>query len=391
VKADVLHLIDNFEQGGTERQALQLVRMLAESGRFNVRLACFERRGVLLEEAERLGLGEIEEYPLRSFYDANAARQFARFARRLKRERVRVVHAHGFYTNVFGVLGAALAGVPARVASRRESRVFRTPARERFERRVVFPLAHAVIANAEAVRAELTGGGVPARKVFTVYNGLDLARVAPTLAREEALEVLGLPRGRRFVTLVANMGHPVKDQPTFLRAAQSVRSAAPDAAFVLAGEGPLAEEYRALAARLGIGEDVFFTGRCGRVGDLLSVSDVCVLSSKAEGFSNAILEYMAAARPVVATDVGGAREAIEEGETGHVVAPCDAEAMAARIVELLRDPSRARLMGERGRRVVEEKFSCAAQLARTEALYERLLERRAAPRGATASARSESV
>ena len=113
MKADVLHLIDNFEQGGTERQALQLVRLLAESGRFGVRLACFERRGSLLEEALRLGLGEIEEYPLRSFYDANAARQFRRFARRLRREGVRIVHAHGFYTNVFGVIGASLAGTPA--------------------------------------------------------------------------------------------------------------------------------------------------------------------------------------------------------------------------------------------------------------------------------------
>jgi len=391
VKADVLHLIDNFEQGGTERQALQLVRLLAESGRFGVRLACFERRGSLLEEALRLGLGEIEEYPLRSFYDANAARQFRRFARRLRREGVRIVHAHGFYTNVFGVIGASLAGTPARVASRREGRVFRTPARERFERRAVFPLAHAVVANADAVRAELIEGGVPARKVFTVYNGLDLARVATRLARDEALEALGLPRDRRLVTLVANVNHPVKDQPTFLRAARRVREAVPDAAFVLAGEGRLLGESRALAASLGLAGDVFFTGRCERVGDLLSVSDVCALSSKVEGFSNAILEYMAAARPVVTTDVGGAREAVEEGETGYVVAPGDDEAMAARVVELLRDPERARRMGERGRRVVEEKFSCEAQLARTEALYESLLEKRSPAQAASALPRRESV
>ena len=136
---------------------------------------------------------------------------------------------------------------------------------------------------------------------------------------------------------------------------------------------------------------MFFTGRCERVGDLLSVSDVCALSSKAEGFSNAILEYMAAARPVVTTDVGGAREAVEEGETGYVVAPGDDEAMAARVVELLRDPERARRMGERGRRVVEEKFSCEAQLARTEALYESLLEKRSPAQAASALPRRESV
>ena len=103
---------------------------------------------------------------------------------------------------------------------------------------------------------------------------------------------------------------------------------------------------------------------------------MCVLSSTNEGFANSILEYMAAARPVVVTDVGGAREAVSEGETGFIVAPGDDEAMAAHIISLLRDPARAREMGQRGRRVVEEKFSCAAQLSRTEELYDRLLATR---------------
>jgi glycosyltransferase involved in cell wall biosynthesis len=94
---------------------------------------------------------------------------------------------------------------------------------------------------------------------------------------------------------------------------------------------------------------------------------------------------MAAARPVIATDIGGAREAIVEGETGYVVAPGDDEAMAARIVSLLQDPERACEMGRRGRAVVEEKFSCAAQLERTERLYEKLLERKHA--GASEGAR----
>src|SRR6185295_20365704 len=94
-----------------------------------------------------------------------------------------------------------------------------------------------------------------------------------------------------------------------------------------------------------------------------------------EGFSNSIVEYMAAARPVVATDVGGAREAIVDGETGYVVPPRDVEKMAAWITELLLDPDRARLMGERGKLVVETKFSCETQLARVLELYESWLAR----------------
>src|SRR5207302_925678 len=125
--------------------------------------------------------------------------------------------------------------------------------------------------------------------------------------------------GRRFVTIVANLRHAVKDHPTFLRAAQRVKSQVPEAAFLIAGEGELLEPMRGLAAQLGLAQDVFFIGRCGNVADLLALSEVCVLSSIAEGFSNAILEYMAAARPVVATDAGGVREAVHDGETGYIV------------------------------------------------------------------------
>jgi glycosyltransferase involved in cell wall biosynthesis len=113
-----------------------------------------------------------------------------------------------------------------------------------------------------------------------------------------------------------------------------VRARVADAAFVVAGEGPLEESLRGLAARLGISDSVFFVGRCTYVAELLHASDVCVLSSVAEGFSNSILEYMAAARPVVATDVGGAREAVVEGSTGHLITPGDDDALAARVAAL---------------------------------------------------------
>jgi glycosyltransferase involved in cell wall biosynthesis len=372
----VLHLIDSFEQGGTERQAVQLVRLLHQSGRYRVHFACFRNRGPLRDDVMSLKLEEIPEYPLQNFYNRNAARQLRRFAALLRERNIKVVHTHGLYTNIFGMTGARLARVPARIASRRETNGLRDAARKWAER-CSFRLAHAVVANAEAVRQQLITEGVRAKKIVTVYNGLDTQRVlSPTDSqRDETLAMLGLPveTHRRFVTIVANVRHPVKDHPMFLRAASRVRARFPDAAFVIAGEGELMESLRALAAELGIERDVFFTGRCTKVAALLSISDVCVLSSKAEGFSNAILEYMAAARPVVATDVGGAREAVIEGETGYLVPSGDDEMMAARIISLLGEPERARSLGERGRRLVAEKFSCEAQLERTENLYDRLL------------------
>ena len=160
----------------------------------------------------------------------------------------------------------------------------------------------------------------------------------------------------------------------FLRSARKMKEAVPDAEFLLAGEGELSESLRGLAVELGIDDSAFFLGRCERVAELLAVSEICVLSSKAEGFSNSILEYMAAGRPVVVTSVGGAREVVTEGETGYLVPSGDDAMMADRLIALFRDPERARAMGAKGKQVVESKFSCEAQLARTESLYDRLLE-----------------
>jgi L-malate glycosyltransferase len=392
LRPNVLQLVHSFIQGGTERQMVQLTRLLREDGRYNVSVACLRGHGVMRPEIDRLGLGDVPEFPLTSFYDRNMAVQLRRFARHLREHRIDLVHAHDFYTDIFGRAGAALARTPARVASKRETTGLRTRA-QLLVQRGAFALAHAVVVNAEAVRRDLVGAGVPSKKIVTVYNGLDLGRLSPpaSLTRASALKSFGLPADEslRFVTIVANLRHDVKDHPTFLRAARRASEAFPRARFVLAGEGELIEPTRALAASLGLAEKVFFTGRCERVAELLFASDVCVLSSKAEGFSNSILEYMAAGRPVVATDVGGAREAIVEGETGHVVAAGDDRAMAERIASLLADDDLARRMGERGREVVAEKFSCAAQLERTHALYERLLaSRRSVERGVLAEGRA---
>ncbi len=343
MKPNVLHMIDSFEQGGSERQALQLVRQLHESGRSGVRLACLQNKGSLRREADRLGLGEIPEYPLTSFYDRNFVRQLRRLARFLKENEIDAIHTHDFYTNIFGMTAAALAWVRARVAYKGETDGFRTSAQKRLERGA-FRLAHRVAVQSGATRNDI-------------------------------LEMLALPE-RRLVTIVANLQHPVKDHPTFLRAAARVCAEVPDVAFVIAGEGKLREGLRELAAQMGLEREVFFIGRCEKVAELLSVSDVCALSSTAEGFSNAILEYMAAARPVVVTDVGGAREAVIEGETGYIVSARDDRQMAERMIELLRDPERAREMGKRGSSIVEEKFSCERHLTNTLGLYSELLGRK---------------
>jgi len=380
LRYNALQLIGSFHQGGSERQAVQLTRLLLESARCNVFVATLDRSGVLLEDINRLGIHDVPEFRLKSFYDLQTARQLRRFAQYLQKHQIDVVHTHDFYTNVFGMAGAALARVPARIASRRESAV--RPGKQRLIERTAYRMAHCVVANCDEVRRQLLNEGVSARKARTIYNGLDPARVRTRQEKKGILGSLKLPETARFVTIMANMRAHVwrpepacyKDHPTFLRAAKRVLQSVQGAAFIIAGEGELQEQTQKLAKTLGIENRTFFIGRCRDVGAVLSISDVCVLSSRAEGFSNAILEYMAAGRPVVATDVGGAREAIVHGESGYLVSPGDDERMAEHIIALLQDPEKACSMGAYGRQIVNDKFSCLKQLQSVESLYQELLK-----------------
>jgi len=375
LKPVVVQLVDSFNQGGSERQALQLTRLLSGSSKFEVCLASLSPDGILRTTINDLPLGEVPSFPLNSFYDQNAIQQLRRFVRWLKSVNAAVLHTHDFYTNVFGMAGGALARVPVRVASMRETEGMRSRAQQQAQQ-IAYSLAHHVVANSKAVSEKLKHDGIRADKITVVYNGLDLSRLVSHAERSDVLSSFNLPDSRPFVTIVANMRLAVKDYPMFLRAAKIVKNHVPNIGFLLAGEGELTESLRAMAYELTIADSIFFLGRCERIADLLSISTVCVLSSKAEGFSNSILEYMAAGRPVVATDVGGAREAIVEGETGYLVRAGDHEQMATRIIELLKQPAVARSMGEQGQKVAAAKFSLDTQLAQIEDLYNRLLSKK---------------
>jgi glycosyltransferase involved in cell wall biosynthesis len=166
---------------------------------------------------------------------------------------------------------------------------------------------------------------------------------------------------------------PEKGHRTFLRAAALVAREHPSAKFVLFGDGSERAALVALASELGIAERVIFAGDRDDIPECLAALDLLVLPSDFESLPNAILEAMAAARPVVATRVGGTPELVEDGQTGYLVPVGDPAAMARRIVELLRDPAKRRAMGEAGRARAGRDFSPATMKQKLEAMYDRLL------------------
>lgn len=377
MKKNILQLVGSFHSGGSERQAAQLIRLLREDETHRIFVACMNGEGVLRADVERLGFTEIPEFRLTSFYDANMARQLSRCRKFLRENQIDIIQTHDFYTNVFGMLAGRMADVPVRIAAKRETGT--KSSAQRFIERRAYAFADAIVANAVAVKNHLIETGVQAKKIEVVYNGLDLAKFdLKNAKRAEILKSFDLPaeENLRFITIVANFRSDVKNHAMFLRAAQRVKRDFAGARFALAGEGELLSEMKNLAKDLGLENESFFIDNCGDVPRLLFVSDICVLSSRTEGFSNSILEYMAAGKPIVATNVGGAREAVLEGENGFLVASNDDAAMAARLVELLENPPRMRAFGKRGREIAENKFSTAAQLQKTLDLYDGLVASR---------------
>lgn len=242
-----------------------------------------------------------------------------------------------------------------------------------------FRLADAIVANSEAVKNYLVAGNVSTGKIKVIYDSLDLNKFSNvTKSRREICKELNLPTGEniKFVTLVANLRHAVKNQKMFLRAAAKVVQMHRNAHFILAGEWELKNELAAFAKDMNITGNVPFIGRRDNVSELLSVSEICVLTSIAEGFSNSIIEYMAVGKAVVATDVGGASEATVEGETGYLVQSDHDRIFAKHLNELLDNEKKSKSFGKKGREIAEWKFSLETRILKTLKLYETLSEKK---------------
>ncbi len=375
MKKRVLQFIGSFNQGGSERQAVALARLLKNEGTYDVFVATLNNEGVLRGDIEAIGLPAIPEFPLTSFFNTAFVRQIGACARYFRENDIDIVHTHDFYTNVFGVAAATLAGVKAKVASKRETGGMRSTAQNMIER-LAFSLSDAIVVNSVSVREYLVGRGIAVLKTCLIYNGVDPGRFTETNPDQTEFiqrKKLPLDDDAKFVTLVANLRHDVKNVPMLLRAAKKLLGTNRNVHFVIAGEGELERELIDFACSLGIADNVHFIGRCTEVAKLLAVSDVCVLTSTAEGFSNSIIEYMAAKKPVVATNVGGAGEAVADGVSGYLVASDDDEALFLRLMELLGDSQMAADFGAEGQRIVAARFSEAAQLQSTLRLYNALL------------------
>ncbi|MBI4609203.1 MAG: GT4 family glycosyltransferase PelF [Candidatus Rokubacteria bacterium] len=378
----LLEFVALFAVGGTERHVVNLARGL-DPARFELQLACLKRSGHFLGELEACRV-PILEYGINSLYKLNTFKAQLRFARFLRDNRIGIMHSYGFYCNVFAIPAARLAGVPVIVASIRDMGDVWTPIQRRLQR-AVCRLAHCVLVNAEAVKQRLIAEGYSPKKIAVIRNGIALSRFQRQREGAAVRREIGLPPAAPVVVVLSRLIR-MKGIEYFLEAAAIVSRRIPEARFLIVGDSvcyrdrtqvvgdrAYRSELEEYARRLGVGQRVVFTGFRLDVPDLLSEAAISVLPSLSEGLSNVLLESMAAGVPVVATNVGGNREAVEDGVTGWLVPPRDARALAHAVGVLLGNPALAARFGRAGRQRVAEHFSLQGMVRETERLYLKLV------------------
>ena len=359
----VLFLIDEVEglaAGGTERQLFQTIHALSGS-EFQVELAVL--RGSFGSESAGCPVHNLN-FP-RKLASLDGLRALIRLRNWLRFRRFKIVHTFFTDANLVGPIAAKLAGVTAIVGGRRNLNHWMSPRFARFQR-ISNMFVDVLLANSEMVKeAVYRTEGIRASKIEVIYNAIDIGRFQRNLqSRVRLRQEFGFADDHVVIGNVANL-RVIKGVPDFLEAAAIVAGTNPNCRFIQVGEGELRQTIEARIDELGLQNTFHLLGRRNDVPDLLSAFDIGVLTSHAEGFSNSILEYMAAELPVVVTDVGGNREAL--GETGIIVASRDVGAISSALQRLASDPELRQTMGTLVSQRVRELF--AADTIRERWLY----------------------
>jgi glycosyltransferase involved in cell wall biosynthesis len=359
----VFLMINTFETGGSERQFVLLTQMLNQSA-FELHLGCLARQGPLADQFK-----EIPEFPLGgSLYAWQSVWTRFRLIRHLRACHVEIAHAFDFYTNLILIPAARFARVPVVIGSHRQLGDLLSPAKLRAQL-FAFRWCDAVVCNSQAAANRLLTEGVPSEKIVVIGNALpsvffDMA--APALPRHaEALRV----------GMIARMNERCKNHAGFLRIAALVHQQMPQVQFVLVGDGPLRCELEQQAASLGLGDRISFLGDRRDIPAILASLDLAVLTSDSESLPNAILEAMGARLPVVAYDVGGNAELVND-QRGVLVARGNESGFAGAIQHLLSDESLRTQRGGNACRFVQEHYSLDGIREDYEHLYQKLLEKK---------------
>ncbi len=360
----VVEVLATGTNGGAQEHLFSLVTRM-DTTRYDVSVVALSA-GSAVRKLQRAGVAVL------SIEDPDDAIAVGALAAHLAEVRADVVHAHMYRAETVAAraliaLGEAGQRRPYLVATAHSSRV-----RADVDRASLLRLTSQfdrLIAVSRAIEAKLVGEGRDIVPISLIHNGVDLQRYDHQDPCCTLPEEYGMEPGSQIVGVVARL-EPEKGHPTLLEAWPAVLRAVPDVYLLIVGEGSRRDALEAQARELRIAHRIVFTGRRDDVPAVTAALDVAVLPSYREAQGLTILEAMALSRPVVASNVGGIPEMIDDGVTGLLVPPHDAGALGAAIVRLLTDHPYADMLGRAGHDMVHDRFCIELMVQAVESIYD---------------------
>ena len=371
-KIRILRIVSNLGVGGVQKRMVSLLPKLNKE-RYNI-VVCSFKSGELQHCLEQSGIS-VRIIKRRFKFDPIC---IYRLYSIIKKENIDIVHTHCHKPNTTGRFAAKLASVPVIIANEHNVDSWKSNWQLTLDRWLA-AYSDKIIAVSEAVKSfYVKNANIPTDKFEVIYNGVDLDFWQKNMPSQKAIlekkAKLGLLQGNKVIAAIGRL-HPQKGHEYLLRAAKKIISRMGNLKFLIVGDGPMKESLESLSERLGIKENVVFTGKRDDVKDMLCISDFSVVSSIREGFSNVVLESMACSKPVVATDVGGNKEIIIDGENGFIVPSRNEDALADKIQALAGNEELTIRMGLAAKETVKN-FSLSQMKYKTEKLYEELMDKK---------------
>ena len=373
---NVCHLASGDLWAGAEVQLATLLAELARDDRLRLS-AIFYNSGILADRVREIGI------PVWVFDERkhNSLRLLHETRKILRQERIDILHTHRYKENILGGVAAKISGVKHLICTVHGMsepfsgfRRLKASAYGFLNDLVLRLLMDSVVTVSHDIRRKLSRRLKPA-KLVTIHNGIDLDRLCAGRDPRQVRDALGIGADDPVIGSVGRLT-PVKGYPALLRACRLLRERRPNLRLVLVGDGPERKPLERVADQLGIREQVVFCGFHPQPAEIVAALDVFVLSSLHEGISMSLLEALALGVSVVVTDVGGNPEVVRHGETGLLVPPQDDQALADACGILLDDPELRRQLADKGKSLVQQRFSKEAMAEKVYRLYEDLFDKK---------------
>jgi len=365
----IAFVIDDLGLGGAQRQLLELLKRLDRQRFQPVVFALSEKKIALKDAFEKAGISVV-------FFDQRGKISLSvlfKLWKAIRHFSPTIVHTYLFTADFYGRISAKAAGVPILISSVRSTE----PDKKWRYILVDWYLGKwcdAVIGNASCI-GEIVAARekIKPSKIYTIHNGVDLDRFPYPMQNGHLRRFLGIPEDAFVLGTVGRLG-PEKDHRTLLHAVAEISKKGLRPYLLLIGDGPLSHSLLRLGEELGIATHLKWLGARSDIPELLAGIDLFVLPSRYEGCPNVILEAMAAGKCVVATRVGGTPEVVRNGETGVLVTQGQIHELVETLLLLLQNPKKISEIGKKARESVSQEFTVGRMVAKTEALYGRLLK-----------------